>query len=49
MVCLLHWLLLSNLAACVLAAKQTVGAIFFGDWHPDPQHEALHGENWTEW
>lgn len=24
-------------------------AIYFGDWHVDPDMSKLHGENWTEW
>eukprot|EP01052_Picozoa_sp_SAG31_P043399 SAG31_NODE_7215_length_1753_cov_1.231560_2_plen_400_part_01 len=31
------------------ALKQDVGAIYFGDWHPDPWMQAMHGTNWTEW
>lgn len=26
-----------------------VGAIYFGDWAPDPWMQAIHGTNWTEW
>jgi hypothetical protein len=31
------------------AVRPDVGAIYFGDWAPDPWMEALHGANWTEW
>lgn len=24
-------------------------AIYFGDWHVDPDMASIHGENWTEW
>ena len=30
-------------------AKPLLAAIYFGDWHVDPQMAALHGGNWTEW
>lgn len=26
-----------------------VMAIYFGDWHVDPDMQSLHGPNWTEW
>ena len=29
--------------------RPDVGAIYFGDWAPDPWMEAVHGANWTEW
>ena len=29
--------------------RSDVGAIYFGDWAPDPWMEAMHGTNWTEW
>jgi hypothetical protein len=29
--------------------KVDVGAIYFGDWAPDPWMESIHGTNWTEW
>ena len=35
--------------ACLLAARPDIGAIYFGDWHVNVQHEELHGANWTEW
>lgn len=28
--------------------KPTVGAIYFGDWHVNPQMAAIHGPHWTE-
>ena len=31
------------------ATEPLVGALYFGDWHVDPQMSALHGKNWTEW
>lgn len=31
------------------AAKPAVGAIYFGDWAPDPWMELMHGKGWTEW
>jgi hypothetical protein len=33
----------------VAAEKADVGAIYFGDWAPNPWMEAMHGANWTEW
>ena len=30
------------------ATSPLLAAIFFGDWHVDPQMSAIHGENWTE-
>eukprot|EP00037_Helgoeca_nana_P033810 m.419521 g.419521 ORF g.419521 m.419521 type:complete len:462 (+) comp31601_c0_seq1:62-1447(+) len=29
--------------------KLDVMAIYFGDWHSDPDMAGLHGPNWTEW
>lgn len=26
-----------------------VMAIYYGDWHSDPDMASLHGPNWTEW
>jgi hypothetical protein len=31
------------------SSEPLVAAIYFGDWHVDPQMSALHGPNWTEW
>jgi hypothetical protein len=31
------------------AEKPLVGAIYFGDWHVNEQHQEIHGTNWTEW
>jgi len=31
------------------AANYDVMAIYYGDWHVDPDMSALHGPNWTEW
>ena len=36
-------------AVAAAAEKPLLGAIYFGDWHVDPQMSALHGANWTEW
>ena len=33
----------------IVAARPDIGAIYFGDWHVNVQHEELHGANWTEW
>ena len=42
-------LLLARLAGAPQAAKeQLVAAVYFGDWHVDPQMSALHGAGWTE-
>ncbi len=44
-------LLLLVAAACIAAASAArsydVMAIYFGDWHPDPDMEAYHGSGWT--
>jgi hypothetical protein len=29
--------------------RSKIGAIYFGDWAPDPWMQAMHGANWTEW
>ena len=31
------------------AADPLLAAVYFGDWHVDPQMAGLHGANWTEW
>ena len=48
---LLLLLLLSPLAIAprVADTRPDVGAIYFGDWSPDPWMEVVHGVNWTEW
>lgn len=33
----------------VVEPRPHVGAIYFGDWAPDPWMQAIHGTNWTEW
>eukprot|EP01050_Picozoa_sp_SAG11_P017930 SAG11_NODE_2641_length_3139_cov_12.838487_2_plen_359_part_00 len=35
--------------APVVDPRPDVGAIYFGDWAPDPWMQAIHGTNWTEW
>jgi hypothetical protein len=30
-------------------ARPLLAAIYFGDWHVDPQMSAVHGASWTEW
>jgi hypothetical protein len=30
------------------AENHSVGAFYFGDWHPNAQMEAFHGDGWTE-
>ena len=36
-------------AAAAAATDPLVAAIYFGDWHVDPQMSAVHGANWTEY
>eukprot|EP01045_Picozoa_sp_COSAG04_P030264 COSAG04_NODE_5203_length_1704_cov_1.554517_2_plen_205_part_00 len=46
---LLLLLALARLAGAPQVAKeQLVAAVYFGDWHADPQMSAVHGANWTE-
>ena len=46
---LLLLLALVSLTGAPQAAKeQLVAAVYFGDWHVDPQMSAVHGANWTE-
>lgn len=37
------------MAIPVAASDAEVMAIYFGDWHVDPDMSSIHGENWTEW
>lgn len=37
-----------SLFVAVQAGNHSVGAFYFGDWHPNSQMEAGHGEGWTE-